>query len=76
MLPGLAWLTAAAVVAGCGVWATHFVAMPAFRPGIPIGYDVRQTAVSVAFAVSLMWLGFAVSFSLPAERLVKERQAA
>jgi NO-binding membrane sensor protein with MHYT domain len=39
------WLTAASVVAGAAVWTTHFVAMLAFRPGIPIGYDIPLTAL-------------------------------
>ena len=27
-------------VAGCGIWATHFIAMLAYDPGIGAGYDV------------------------------------
>src|SRR4029079_1969837 len=33
------WLSGAAFVTGSGVWATHFVAELAFRPGLPIAYD-------------------------------------
>src|SRR5260370_8252262 len=51
------WVTAAAVVTGSGVWATHFVAMLAYRPGLPLGYDVGLTVLSVAAAIALIWLG-------------------
>jgi signal transduction histidine kinase len=56
----LAWVSAASVVFGGGVWATHFVAMLAFRPGFPIGYDVGLTLMSIAVAVVIAWLGFAL----------------
>ncbi len=45
------WLTAAAVVFGCGVWSLHVVAMLAFMPGMPIAYDIRTTASSALIAV-------------------------
>ena len=32
---------------GFGVWATHFVAMLAFSPGMPTAYDVPLTALSL-----------------------------
>jgi signal transduction histidine kinase len=51
------WLTGAAVVAGCGVWATHFIAMLAYRPGLPLGYDLGLTMLSVAAAAAIIWLG-------------------
>ncbi len=55
------WLVAAAVVTGCGIWATHFVAMLGFDPGLPIGYDVTLTALSALIAVVASGLGFAVA---------------
>lgn len=51
------WLTIAATVFGCGVWTTHFVAMLAFRANLPIGYDIALTALSIAAAISISWLG-------------------
>src|SRR5262249_54232192 len=51
------WLTVAATVFGCGVWTTHFVAMLAFRPNLPIGYDIALTALSIAAAISISWVG-------------------
>lgn len=33
------WLVIAALACGFGIWATHFVAMLSFSPGVPNGYD-------------------------------------
>src|SRR5258708_37433727 len=48
----LAWLLAAAVLFGCGVWSLHFVAMLAFLPGLEVGYDIATTIASVAIAIA------------------------
>jgi NO-binding membrane sensor protein with MHYT domain len=34
-----AWAGLTGLVAGCGVWATHFMAMLAYQPSLPIQYD-------------------------------------
>ena len=52
------WLTAAAFVAGSGVWATHFVAELAYRPGMSVGYDLKLTLLSVVIAVAVAGAGF------------------
>ena len=57
----LFWLFAAGTVAGSGIWGTHFVAMLAFRSGLPVGYDAGPTVLSVIIAVALCSFGFAVS---------------
>jgi methyl-accepting chemotaxis protein/NO-binding membrane sensor protein with MHYT domain len=57
----LFWLFAAGTVAGCGIWGTHFVAMLAFRSGLPVGYDAGPTVLSIIIAVALCSFGFAVS---------------
>jgi signal transduction histidine kinase len=57
----LFWLGAAGMVAGCGIWATHFVAMLAFNPGFPVGYDKGFTALSIIIAILLCSAGFALS---------------
>ncbi len=67
---GLKWRSAAAVVMGCGVWATHFVAMLAFRPSLPIGYDIGLTALSLAAAVAIIWSGLMVSAYLTAQPML------
>jgi signal transduction histidine kinase len=55
------WVSAAAAVTACGVWATHFVAMLAFRPGIPMGYGVELTVLSIVAAGLLSWIGCALA---------------
>jgi len=57
-----AWLAMAGLLAGSGVWATHFLAMLAYQPTLKIGYDFAETAASFLVAV----LGMCVGFSLPA----------
>ncbi|TGQ67354.1 GGDEF and EAL domain-containing protein [Mesorhizobium sp. M00.F.Ca.ET.186.01.1.1] len=56
----LAWLAIAATSTGFGIWATHFIAMLAFTPGIPNAYDPGLSALSLAAAVTLtaagMWV--------------------
>jgi signal transduction histidine kinase/NO-binding membrane sensor protein with MHYT domain/ActR/RegA family two-component response regulator len=59
-----AWLGLTGLVAGSGVWATHFLAMLAYQPTLRIGYDLAETAASLAAAV----VGMGVGFALPALR--------
>jgi diguanylate cyclase (GGDEF)-like protein/PAS domain S-box-containing protein len=49
-----AWIGVAAVSVGFGIWATHFVAMLAFDAGMPTGYDIPLTLVSLAIAVAIV----------------------
>jgi NO-binding membrane sensor protein with MHYT domain len=35
------------LVAGSGIWTTHFVAMLAFKTGLPTGYAVLATMSSL-----------------------------
>ena len=62
------WIMAGAIVAGAGVWATHFVAMLAFEPGLPVGYDIGLTGLSIVIAMAFTFAGFAVAlrFAMPA----------
>jgi len=62
-----AWQGLSGLVAGSGVWATHFLAMLAYQPTLRIGYDLGLTAASFVVAV----LGMGVGFSLPALRADK-----
>jgi hypothetical protein len=57
------WLAVSAVSSGFGIWATHFVAMLAFTPGIPSGYNVILTILSLIAAVLLTGAGLAVSLA-------------
>jgi len=58
-----AWLASAGVVAGCGIWATHFVAMLAYQAGFPVAYDLGFTILSALIAVTMCGVGFAVALS-------------
>ena len=50
----LAWIGVAAVSVGFGIWATHFVAELAFHAGVPVGYDLPLTLVSLLSAISIV----------------------
>ncbi|MCV0350738.1 MAG: EAL domain-containing protein [Nitratireductor sp.] len=55
------WTAVAAICFGFGVWATHFIAMLAFAPGLPTAYDVPLTAVSLLLAIVFSGLGMSVA---------------
>jgi len=57
------WLTLAGVVGGSGVWATHFVAMLAYSPSLPINYRLFGTAASLLIGM----VGAAMGFHVAAE---------
>ena len=57
----LIWVAMTGVVAGSGIWTTHFVAMLAFRTGLPTGYVAAPTLGSLAIAVLGTSLGFAIA---------------
>ena len=41
------WIAGAGSAAGSGIWATHFVAMLAYRSPYPFDYDIGLTILSV-----------------------------
>lgn len=55
------WVGVAAIAGGFGIWATHFVAMLAFTPGVPSGYNIFLTILSLLAAVILCGVGLAVA---------------
>src|SRR5450631_3210318 len=55
------WLAVSAISTGFGIWATHFIAMLAFTPGIPSGYNIILTILSLVAAILLTGAGLAVS---------------
>ena len=57
------WLGVAATASGFGIWATHFIAMLAFAPGIPSGYNVALTLLSLVAAIVLTGIGLGVALS-------------
>ncbi len=56
-----AWLLLTGLVAGSSVWATHFIAMVAFTPGLKTGYSPVGTLLSLMIAVVFMAAGLAVA---------------
>jgi NO-binding membrane sensor protein with MHYT domain/methyl-accepting chemotaxis protein len=58
------WIATAGAATGCGIWATHFVAMLAYEPGIAVAYSVPLTVLSliVAILVTAAGLSLAVNF--------------
>ncbi len=63
------WLSAAAIVAGASVWATHFAAMLAFRPGMLVGYHVLLTGLSIAIAIVASWVALVIAHRGASPRL-------
>jgi diguanylate cyclase len=57
------WIAVSAISTGFGIWATHFVAMLAFEPGIPSGYNITLTLLSLVAAIVLTGAGLAVSLT-------------
>ena len=55
------WIAAAGVATGCGIWATHFLAMLAYEPGIPIAYGVPLTMLSLLAAAMVTAGGLAIA---------------
>ncbi|MEI3850240.1 MULTISPECIES: bifunctional diguanylate cyclase/phosphodiesterase [unclassified Ensifer] len=47
------WAVAAGIASGFGIWATHFIAMLAYDPGVVLGYQMDLTALSLAVAIVL-----------------------
>jgi len=56
----LVWLGTGALISAVGIWSTHFVAMLAFKTGLPTGYDVQLTVLSLFAAMIITGLGLAL----------------
>jgi methyl-accepting chemotaxis protein len=68
----LIWIAAAGAASGCGIWSTHFVAMLAYDPDVPVAYSIDFTIMSLMAAAIVTGLGLAVAvfFSRPFGALV------
>jgi diguanylate cyclase (GGDEF)-like protein/PAS domain S-box-containing protein len=55
------WLGAAGTSSGFGIWATHFIAMLAYDPGVAMGYDVKLTLISLAVAIVVTTIGLSLA---------------
>ena len=61
----LVWIAIAGASIGYGIWATHFIAMLAYEPGVSTGYGVVLTALSLAAAMLLTSTGFGYAANNP-----------
>jgi diguanylate cyclase (GGDEF)-like protein len=59
------WIAIAGAAIGYGIWATHFIAMLAYAPGVPTGYGVTLTTLSLVAAMILTSCGFGFSANAP-----------
>ena len=57
------WIAVAGISIGFGIWATHFIAMLAYSAGVPSGYDLSLTAISLVIAVVMTAAGAVVALS-------------
>jgi signal transduction histidine kinase len=57
------WLVVGGIVAGCGIWALHFVAMLGYQAGLPVAYDLPRTVLSALVAALLCGVGFRVALT-------------
>jgi diguanylate cyclase (GGDEF)-like protein len=59
------WIAIAGGAFGYGIWATHFIAMLAYDPGIGTGYSITLTALSLVAAMAVTSIGFAIAAGNP-----------
>jgi diguanylate cyclase len=57
------WLVVSAMTTGFGIWATHFIAMLAFAPGLSTAYHLGFTLLSLVAAVVLTGIGLSVAIT-------------
>jgi diguanylate cyclase (GGDEF)-like protein len=62
----MAWIATAAVAGGCGIWATHFIAMLAYTPDVTVGYGVALTLLSLVAAIVITGLGLWIALEADA----------
>ena len=54
----LRWLVATAFAFGLSIWSMHFVAMLGWDPGVPVGYGLGLTALSLLLPILASGFGF------------------
>src|SRR5436305_15050060 len=55
------WLATAGAASGCGIWATHFIAVLGYDPVIGLNYNVGLTVLSLVFAAGLTGPGLSLA---------------
>lgn len=61
----LLWILIAGLAGGGGVWATHFIAELAYRPGYPVGFDLSVTSLSLLAGILVTTAGLAIAAYVP-----------
>jgi diguanylate cyclase (GGDEF)-like protein len=56
-----AWILQTAVATGSGIWATHFIAMLAFKSALPTTYAPLLTVTSLLIAICVSGAGFCIA---------------
>lgn len=64
----ISWIVGAGSSTGCGIWATHFIAMLAYDPAIPVAYGIGLTVLSLIAAVVITCTGLALALYNPMGR--------
>jgi len=59
------WVFIAGCTAGFGIWATHFIAMLAYEPGIAISFNAGLTMLSLLVAMAITCSGFGIAVYIP-----------
>jgi len=59
------WSTAAGAVAGCGIWATQFIAMLGYAHGVAVNYDFSLTLSPLISAMGVSIVSFSVASYRP-----------
>ena len=57
------WIIAAGASSGCGIWATHFIAILAYEPGVPMAHNIGLTTLSLLAAATITAFGLGVAAS-------------
>ena len=60
-----AWILTASAATGFGIWATHFLAMLAYDPGVGTAYGIVLTALSLVTTVAVTGVGLSVAIYRP-----------
>ena len=55
------WCFLASVCAGASIWATHFIAMLGYQPGVRVTFDATLTIVSAVIAIAGVGTGLMLS---------------
>ena len=59
------WLALAGAAGGCGIWATHFIAMLAYEPNVPIAFGAGLTSLSLLVPIIVTFAGLAFAVNVP-----------